>query len=155
MARLLAKSPCPASRVFSTSMLTSRALAGTSSSGKAARARSSNFSIKVFKRIRRGRGRKGGQFTRRGVKLRQSVNLPVSSQSVYFQRVHVDGPTQARRPGQPLHLRQPLFEKALQCGARGGLDQEMRSKMIGPPRNQGAGGAQHIDRRFAQRPAGV
>jgi hypothetical protein len=48
MARLLAKSPCCESRVRSISMSRSRAAAGTSVSGSAARAWRNRESIKVF-----------------------------------------------------------------------------------------------------------
>src|SRR5258705_10392579 len=78
------------------------------------------------------------------------------SDSIHFQRIHVDGPTQAGRPAQLLYLRQPTLQKALQCGPRGGLDQEMRTEVVGPARDQGAGGTQHFDgRRVAQPAAGI
>jgi hypothetical protein len=38
--------------------------------------------------------------------------------SIYFQRIHIDGPAQARGAVQCLHLRQPAGEKALQGGSR-------------------------------------
>src|SRR5258706_8738770 len=148
MARLLARSPCCASRVFSTSMLKVRAAAGTRSSGRSASACRSKFSISVFKanpwlRSTKGsvRGTKGRQFT--------------AKSSIYFQRIHVDGPTQPGRTGEFFHLRQPILQKALQRGPRGGLDQEMRTEVIGAPRNQGAGGPQHFDGRFVPPAAGV
>src|ERR1700716_3923465 len=80
MARLLAKSPCCASRLLSTSTLKARALAGTRSSGKAARASVNNVSIKVFKANPWGVGYKGSvrrtkgrQFT--AARARKHLNL--------------------------------------------------------------------------------
>src|SRR5579863_3114255 len=139
MARLLAKSPCCASRVFSTSTVTLRASAGTWVSGSAAMACASNFSIKVFKAnpwLTKGR-----QF---------NANL-----SIHLQRIHIDRPTQAGRAGKAFHPRQPEAEKALQRGPLGRLDQQVRAKVIGPAGDQGAGGAQNSDSRLVQRPAGI
>src|ERR1700722_20954259 len=132
MARLLAKSPCCASRVFSTSMPTLRAAAGTADSGRAASACVSNSSIKVFKANPRVRSTKGRQFT--------------AIFSVYFQWIHVDRPAQAGDLEQRLHLGQPFLEEALQRGPRGGLDEQMRAIVIGAPCNQGAGGPPHVAR---------
>src|ERR1700731_560104 len=147
MARLLAKSPCCASRVFSTSMLKVRAAAGTRSSGRAVSACRSKFSIKVFK------ANPTRQEYKRAGSLPQTCRW--TSSSVDLQRIHVDGPTQAWRPKQLLHLRQPVLQEALQGGARGGLDQEMRTEVIGAPRDQGAGGSQYPDGRLVQHAARV
>src|SRR5579863_5258560 len=139
MARLLAKSPCCGSRVFSTSTLTLRASAGTWVSGSAAMACASKFSIKVFKAnpwLTKGR-----QF---------NANL-----SIHLQGIHIDRPAQAGRPGEAFHPRQPEAEKALQGGPLGRLDQQVRAKVIGPAGDEGAGGAQNSDGRFVQGPAGV
>src|SRR5258708_9333522 len=147
MARLLAKSPCCASRVLSTSTLKARSAAGTRSSGRAASACRSKFSIRVFKANPWGqvtkpvKSKKGRQFT--------------AKCSIHFQRIHVDGPTQAGRTAQFFHLRQPILQKALQSGPRGGLDQDMRTEVIGPPRDQGAGGPPHLGGPFVQPPAGI
>src|SRR5580658_7148764 len=139
MARLLAKSPCCGSRVFSTSTLRLRASAGTWVSGSAAMACASNFSIKVFKAnpwLTKGR-----QF---------NANL-----SIHLQRIHIDGPAQAGWAGEAFHPRQPGSEKALQRGPLGGLDQQVRAKVIGPAGDHGAGGAQNSNGRLVQRPAGA
>src|ERR1700734_3841244 len=139
MARLLAKSPCCGSRVFSTSTLTLRASAGTWASGSAAMACTSSFSIRVFKAnpwLTKGR-----QFT--------------AKFSVHFQRIHIDRPAQAGRPGEVFHPRQPGAQETLQRGPLGRLDQQVRAIVIGPAGDQGAGGAQNSDGRLVQRPAGI
>src|SRR5277367_4773082 len=138
MARLLAKSPCCGSRVFSTSTPTLRAAAGTWVSGSAAMACASSFSIRVFKAnpwLTKGR-----QFN--------------ANPSIHLQRIHIDRPAQAGRAGEALHPRQPGSEKALQRGPLGRLDQQVRAKVIGPAGDQGAGRAQNSDGRLVQRLAG-
>src|SRR5580698_7957732 len=139
MARLLAKSPCCGSRGFSTSPPTLRASAGTRVSGSAALACVSSFSIRVFKAnpwLTKGR-----QFT--------------AKFSVHFQRIHIDRPAQAGRPGEVFHPRQPGAQETLQRGPLGRLDQQVRAIVIGPAGDQGAGGAQNSDGRLVQRPAGI
>src|SRR5258708_4449639 len=147
MARLLAKSPCCASRVFSTSTLKARSAAGTRASGRAAHACRRKISVKGLQGKPWGPGTKPVKST----KGRQFT----AKCSIHFQRIHVNGPTQAGRTAQFFHLRQPILQKALQSGPRGGLDQEMRTEVIGPSRDQGAGGPQHFDGRFVQPPAGI
>src|SRR3984957_19432488 len=129
MARLLAKSPCCGSRVLSTSTPKSRAPAGTSSSGRAASDCFSRFSINVFKANPEVWLQRVGSLP-----LRAPANL-----SIYFERIHVNRPTQTRRSGKPLDVGQPTFQKPLQGGSRRGFDQKMRAKVIGAPGDQRRG----------------
>ena len=116
-----------ASRVRSTSKARSRSAAGSSDFGqRAERLPQQVDRSKSSRRIRGVECTKGRQFTR------------AANASIYFQGIHVDRPAQARRPRQRLHERQPELEKALQRGPRRGLDQQMRAKVIGAARDQGA-----------------
>jgi hypothetical protein len=131
MARLLAKSPCCASRVRSTSMRRSRAARGTRISGK----RGERLAQQCFDQSLQGgplSNRKGSAVYRKALnRLRADRRRSTSA---------------ARRPGQRLDRGSQRLRKRCSGARARALDQQMRAKVIGAPRDQRGGGAEHADR---------